>query len=324
MKFLCPQCKAKYRIADEKLAERQSSRMKCRKCGHVIDIHSATVPDDSIPPPGVAPNELEPAPATATPSPTAARKPGAAVPRATSGAGAAGAARRPATAATPAVRRPTATAAAVKRPIPPPRRGGAAAAAVAEKTSAVADDQALPTAPAATKPALTKPTAEPIPKPPEEPRAATPAAPAAKAPEPLRGEFEEEPTRIHDSLHLAAAFSSVASQAVPSAAAPAQADEWYIGIDGSPIGPVGVSVIREKAAERKATFESLVWREGFEEWKPLKEFPELVAVVEEARRDLPVDAHEQHTIPAPSPLDAQPLKAKAMAGSSSDVPSELL
>ena len=37
MKFLCPSCKAKYQISDEKVAGR-SVRMKCRKCGHVIQI----------------------------------------------------------------------------------------------------------------------------------------------------------------------------------------------------------------------------------------------------------------------------------------------
>jgi len=84
----------------------------------------------------------------------------------------------------------------------------------------------------------------------------------------------------------------------------------------------GLPALRQKAAERKATFESLVWREGFEEWKPLKEFPELVALVEEARRDGPSDQDALRTIPAPSPLEAaQAMKAKA---ASSDVPSDLL
>jgi len=313
MKFLCPQCKAKYRIADEKLAERHSSRMKCRKCGHVIDIHSATVPDDSIPPPGVAADELEPAIA----APKAQKKTGPAVPRATAGQPVGAQARRPAgptgVGAGPGLRRPTtSTAATVKRPVPPPRRGGAAVAAVAEKATPIAEEQALATAPAATKPAMTRPTAEPIPKPPED-------APALA--EPAKGDFDEEPpTRIHDGSSLAAAFSSVAVQSVAAASAPAAADEWYIGIDGTPLGPVGLSVLREKAAERKATFESLVWREGFEEWKPLKQFPELVALVEEARRDGPAE-NEMHTIPAPSPLEAQLQRQRAAA---SDVPSDLL
>ena len=40
MKFLCDQCKAKYQIADEKV-QGKTLRMKCRKCGHVIEIRAA-------------------------------------------------------------------------------------------------------------------------------------------------------------------------------------------------------------------------------------------------------------------------------------------
>src|SRR5688572_13342455 len=52
MKFLCPSCKAKYQIADEKVAGR-SVRMKCRKCGFMIQVSSASAssgPLDSDPP----------------------------------------------------------------------------------------------------------------------------------------------------------------------------------------------------------------------------------------------------------------------------------
>ncbi|MGC4092906.1 MAG: COR domain-containing protein [Polyangiaceae bacterium] len=41
MKFLCPSCKAKYQISDEKVAGR-TVRMKCRKCDHVITVVSAS------------------------------------------------------------------------------------------------------------------------------------------------------------------------------------------------------------------------------------------------------------------------------------------
>ena len=39
MKFLCDQCKAKYQIADEKVAGK-TVRMKCRKCGHLIEVRA--------------------------------------------------------------------------------------------------------------------------------------------------------------------------------------------------------------------------------------------------------------------------------------------
>jgi hypothetical protein len=94
-------------------------------------------------------------------------------------------------------------------------------------------------------------------------------------------DFEEDaPTRIHDGASLAAAFSS--SVGAAAVQAPVQ-DEWYIGIDGSPVGPITFAQLREKASSGAATHESLVWKDGFEEWKPLREFPELVALVDEAR-----------------------------------------
>jgi predicted Zn finger-like uncharacterized protein len=40
VKFLCDNCKAKYQIADEKVAGK-TVRMKCRKCGHQIEVRAA-------------------------------------------------------------------------------------------------------------------------------------------------------------------------------------------------------------------------------------------------------------------------------------------
>ena len=40
MKFLCEHCKAKYQIADDKVAGR-TVRMKCRKCGNAIEVRAA-------------------------------------------------------------------------------------------------------------------------------------------------------------------------------------------------------------------------------------------------------------------------------------------
>ncbi len=58
-------------------------------------------------------------------------------------------------------------------------------------------------------------------------------------------------------------------------------DEWFVGINGVPVGPIRLTELRAKAATGAITKESLVWRDGFEEWRPLKSFPELVAIVEE-------------------------------------------
>ena len=40
VKFLCDQCKAKYQISDDKVAGK-TVRMKCRKCGHMIEVRAA-------------------------------------------------------------------------------------------------------------------------------------------------------------------------------------------------------------------------------------------------------------------------------------------
>src|SRR5260221_13693831 len=53
MKFLCDNCKAKYQIADEKVAGK-TVRMKCRKCGHLIEVKAAVTETSvakSVPPP---------------------------------------------------------------------------------------------------------------------------------------------------------------------------------------------------------------------------------------------------------------------------------
>jgi predicted Zn finger-like uncharacterized protein len=65
MKFLCDNCKAKYQIADEKIAGR-TLKMKCRKCGHDIIIHGESM----------AAAGSTPAPAAPEPAPPAAKKPG--------------------------------------------------------------------------------------------------------------------------------------------------------------------------------------------------------------------------------------------------------
>ena len=97
---------------------------------------------------------------------------------------------------------------------------------------------------------------------------------------------EEEQTRIADVTSLAGAFSAAVSG--PQGHAPIAdplsmpGDEWFVGINGVPVGPIRLSELRSKAGSGSITKESLVWRDGFEEWRPLKSFPELVAIVEES------------------------------------------
>jgi hypothetical protein len=109
---------------------------------------------------------------------------------------------------------------------------------------------------------------------------------------------------------LAGAFSKAVSvpNEDPSSVSAAMAvlssssstEEWYVGINGVPVGPVRLSELRRKAATGVITEESLVWREGFEEWLPLRTFPELVAMLREA------GTGRTSLTPAPPPVGGLP------------------
>ena len=77
-------------------------------------------------------------------------------------------------------------------------------------------------------------------------------------------------------------------------------EEWYVGINGVPVGPVRLSDLRRKAANGLINDDSLVWREGFEEWVPLRTFPELAAMLRES-------ATTGRTSLTPTPSAAAPI-----------------
>jgi predicted Zn finger-like uncharacterized protein len=182
LKFLCDNCKAKYQIADEKVAGK-TVRMKCRKCGHQIEVRAA-VTETSV-----------------STSPPTAMGSGAEAPR-----------------------------------------------PVAKNSLATSLSAAKPRAP------VGQPHASP-------------------APSALAGAFQRT---VHD-----------APQSVPF---PQQGgglelsvtDEWYVAINGVPVGPVRISELRRKAASGAVTEDSLCWQEGLEEWRPVRSIPELAAIVREA------------------------------------------
>jgi hypothetical protein len=82
---------------------------------------------------------------------------------------------------------------------------------------------------------------------------------------------------------LAAAFGAlVGSGGEPGAGAPASSDEWFVGINEVPVGPIRLAELRKRAILGAVTLDSMVWRDGLEAWRPLNTFPELVAVLEES------------------------------------------
>jgi len=201
MKFLCEQCKAKYQIADEKAAGK-TVRMKCRKCGYLIEVRAA-VTESSAAGMGAAPAAPEAKAHTSSRPPPAQTGTVPAAPRAV----------------------------AAQRPAPP--RANPLATSLA--------------------------AAKPPPKAPE--RSATGA---------LAGAFRSTVQREEES---SAPFDM--ADVSPS-------DEWYVAINGVPVGPIRIGEVRRKAALGAVTEDSLCWQEGMDEWRALRSFPELVAIVREA------------------------------------------
>jgi len=329
MKFLCPSCKAKYQIADEKVIGR-SVKMKCRQCGHIIEINESVVGASAggVSQPPIALNSL-PAPALAPPPKPAAKSatehgvspvPAGARPTAKP--------LRPA----PAPRMAPTGSAALHRNLhaPPPRSAATApksatpapAPAAAPRPAGSISSQSLPKvapghadAPTAHAPRseLSAPRPAGARPPASSPSAAgldalkhlgdgaaAPPVSSAHAPEAnpsIAGAFLGSSARAgaspqHPSADilamaagrrdaLAEAFTSAVGVA-PSASETNVGDEWYVGINDSPIGPIPLTELRTRAAGGQVTVDSLVWRDGFEDWKPVRSFPELLAVVEEA------------------------------------------
>jgi len=232
MRFLCEQCKAKYQIADEKVAGK-TVRMKCRKCGHLIEV-KAEVTETSVASKAPPPDDGDDA--------TRVGIDMNAMMQLSKGSG-------PAATTKPAAPRPA---------------GGMT-----------------------TKPALATSLA-----------AAKPAKPAA-------------PPQKQKESALAGAFQkTVAKEA--SLQEISTTSEWYVAINGVPVGPVRIAELRRKASTGAVTEESLVWQEGMEEWRPLRTIPELVAIVQEglsAERPSLVSANPPRVTPAPSATTTSPRPA---------------
>jgi predicted Zn finger-like uncharacterized protein len=221
LKFLCENCRAKYQIADEKVAGR-TVRMKCRKCGHLIEVEASVTESSTV-------SKAPPAPARPVGMP-----------------GAVGA--RPPTSADRAV----------------------------EGRSSWSSEAESPGAPAAASDASPRP--------------------AGAAAGGLAGAFSKAVALPKERLSAASAASAVLSSSRDT-------EEWYVGINGVPVGPVRLTELRRKAAAGAITPDSLVWREGFEEWVPLRTFPELLAMLREA-----VSGSRMSLTPTPPP------PSRALAG----------
>ncbi|MCB9614885.1 MAG: zinc-ribbon domain-containing protein [Sandaracinus sp.] len=67
----------------------------------------------------------------------------------------------------------------------------------------------------------------------------------------------------------------------PSAKAPAA--EWYVAINDVPVGPIKRDEVARKIGLGAVTGESLCWREGFDDWRPVAQVAELSSLLQQRR-----------------------------------------
>lgn len=272
LKFVCDNCKAKYQIGDDKVAGK-TLRMKCRRCGHMIQV-AATVTESSVSqklPTEPAAGSAPVAPRHPTPAPMAPLDPRS--PADTSGDDGATVVKP-----SPLFLFQNSSKPAAPAPAPSvagaPRPGGPRIVPPARASLRSAPPGALPNAPiGAASPG---------------PSGAAMAAHSPSAP------------GLYGGFARAVAVPQPAAQ--QPADPPLPTEDWYVGIGGVPLGPVRLSVLRDKAAANQVDAESLVWREGFDEWVPVKSFPALLSLVDEARQTRMSRTSMPAVTPPPAPI----------------------
>ncbi|MFH1438246.1 MAG: GYF domain-containing protein [Pseudomonadota bacterium] len=64
-------------------------------------------------------------------------------------------------------------------------------------------------------------------------------------------------------------------------------EKWYVAIKSSPVGPVNTGKVRHYIRRADLNLSSLVWKEGFNDWKPLGEVPELEVLYRQLESEIP-------------------------------------
>ena len=111
--------------------------------------------------------------------------------------------------------------------------------------------------------------------------------------------------------------------------------EWHVSINDVPVGPIRLEEMAHKIDARAVSEYTLVWRAGFDEWRPLATVPELMALLYERRHSGPpsrssfssmppfVDSRTSIAEPAmPASVPSPPSRAFAAKSTPLDSPVE--
>ncbi len=209
MKFLCPNCKAKYQIADEKIGGR-TLKMDCRKCGHSIVIRADGTEDSNAS------------------SPPAQSLHGVSM----HGVSMQGVSMQ-------GVSMHGVSMQGASQPAEAPRSWPSAPLSRAAST-------------------------------PSQPRLSARTSTSHVGQNPAGTSSSRLPARPSSrSIH-------------PGSARPVVLEQWHVAINDVPVGPMKRDEIARKIAQGAVRGESLAWREGFDDWRPLRDIPELSSLLRES------------------------------------------
>ncbi|MGB8221727.1 MAG: AgmX/PglI C-terminal domain-containing protein [Polyangiales bacterium] len=100
--------------------------------------------------------------------------------------------------------------------------------------------------------------------------------------------------------------------------------EWHVSINDVPVGPIRLDEMAHKIDAGAVSEYALVWREGFDEWRPLATVPELMALLHERRysgppsrtsfSSMPPFVDSRTSIAEPTKRSARPSRPSAARG----------
>ncbi len=331
MKFLCPNCKSKYRIGSEKLVGRQAAKIRCRNCDYRIQIayrpgsdeYDITATPNSVVPSALAPRQFKapPGPPVGAPPPPAGvvRPRPAAAPLPSKEEG--GAARKP-TAAVPGLPNlgsPKSTRGAAllsegplgaaqlqpRRPLapPPPPVGAPPFGSLGLGTASFGSGGVAGLSAGASAAMALPPLA-----PPPAPKAVAKAIVPPVAPTPARAPAAG--TQLADQFRQSVQAGEIQEE-LPQ-------EGWFVGVNGVPLGPIPVGDLRELANAGHIDRRSLVWRDGQAEWRPLGKFQQLARLLDDGAGGGGL-AEPENSAPVAQPAEPRPNGANGHAATGFDV-----
>ncbi len=121
---------------------------------------------------------------------------------------------------------------------------------------------------------------------------------------------DDAPTRIGQvgevlAEALRAGLEAAPSSAIPASAIPLSDEEWFVGINGDPSGPFTREQVASKMRIGTITPDSLAWREGLSDWRPVGEIIELSELRKSLALSLPAPPLSPPSRPE-SPLSRPP------------------